>query len=179
MVSVTQVLAPYADFSGIPVAVLEHAAARGTRVHAACAAYAQGLFVVPLEADAKPYFQSFRRWFDYTIDEVVAVEKELIHPFGFVGHPDLIVKIRGDKHPSVVDLKTPAAVNKLWRAQLAAYVNCANKNGIPAKRGMSLRLKKDGSFPIVNEYNPAAEDWAAFLNAFYSHQYFMGGKKSC
>lgn len=176
MISVTQVLAPYADFSSIPPGVLEHAADRGTRVHSACSAHAQGLFVIGPEPDAEPYFRSFCQWFDYAVAEVVAAETELVHPLGFVGHPDLIVRIKGDSHPSVVDLKTPRAASKLWRAQLAAYVNCAQKNDIPAKRAMTLRLKPDGTFPIINEYDPAAEDWAGFLNAFYSYQYFIKGR---
>jgi len=176
MVSVTQVLKPFTDFSGVPQAVLEHAAARGTQVHAACAAHARGLFVMDLDQEVQPYLQSFTQWFDYAVSEVVAVEKELTHPLGFVGHPDLIVNIKGDKYPSVVDIKTPQTTSKLWQAQLSAYLNCAQQHGIPADRAFSLRLKPDGGFPIINEYISQPEDYAAFLNAFYAHKYFREAK---
>lgn len=172
MISVTRILAPYADFSRVPPAILEQAAMRGTRVHAACAAHALGVFVAAQGPDAQPYFDSFCQWFDQAVEEVIAVEQRLVHPLGFCGHPDLIVRIQGDDCLSVVDNKTPRAAGKTWAAQLAAYLKMAQEAGHNAKRAMSLRLKSDGTYPVLDEYTLTEADWAGFLNAFYAHRYF-------
>lgn len=177
MISVTRVLAPYTDFSKVPLVILKHAAKRGSRVHAACAAEARGLFVAPLDDECQPYFDSFCQWFEQCVEQVIAVEVEYVHRFGFIGHPDLVCIIKGDETPTVIDLKTPRALNRLWAAQLAAYVKLVQDNGIPAKRAATLRLKPNGGFPLLDEYTLIPDDWAGFLNAFYAHTYFKGEDK--
>lgn len=174
--SVTKVMGPFADFSKVPKAVLAHAAARGTRVHAACAAIAQGVFVLPPGDEEAPYVESFQRWFDAAVVEVVASEVELVdEDLGFCGHPDLIVRIEGDKGLSLPDIKTPATKNKLWRCQLAAYRHLAETNGYhPIDRIFSLRLKKDGGRAIVDEYDKHPNDFQGFLAALSAYRYFNG-----
>lgn len=173
--TVTQVLSPFADFSGIRPEVLAHAAERGTRVHQACAAIARGLWTVPPDDECRGYVQSFRGWFEQAVDEVVLVEAELVdEALGFKGHPDLICRIRGDERPSLIDLKTPATKNRLWRAQLAAYRHLARIHGYDVDRTASLRLKKDGGHPIFDEYDPreSSQDFAAFLSALNAYRCF-------
>ncbi len=152
--SVTEVLAPWTDFSRVPGHILEHAARRGTKVHNACAAYARGLFPV-LDSETKGYFKSFVGWYDAYVDEVLLVEAELIHPaYKYRGHPDLILVLRGDSSAAICDLKTPAAVSKSWRLQLGAYYELARANKIDVGRSFSLRLKSNGGFPLLDEYDP-------------------------
>ncbi len=173
--SVTQVLSPFSDFSGVRPEVLEHAAARGTKVHAVCAAYAQGLWVPKLDPEVQPYFDSFRRWFDAMVDgEANGVELEVISKaHGYVGHLDLAVSIRGDEGVSIIDIKTPATKNRLWSAQLAAYRVAYEEHwGRAAIRVASLRLKKDGSRAIFDEYTTSAQDFAAFLSALNAYRWF-------
>lgn len=170
--SVTRIIGPWADFSGIRPEVLAHASARGTAVHAACGALALGLWVPPVDEEVAPFVWSFQKWFPVVV-EVVAVEVELIDlALGYCGHPDIICRIRGDKALALIDLKTPASKSPLWKAQLAAYKHLARRAGYDVQRVGSLRLKRDGGMPIFDEYMDSATDLAGFLAALSAHRYF-------
>ena len=174
--SVTQVLGKYQDFSQIPPERLEAACERGTAVHAFCAAHAKGLWA-PMPLGAEGYCQSFTKWFDKYVKKVIFVEKELICPtYGFIGHPDICCIIKGDKDLSLGDLKTPIALQPVWKAQLASYKHLTkvwiNGAGVKIKRVFSLRLRVNGSMPIFNEYSDSARDFQAFINALTAHKYF-------
>ncbi len=171
--SVTEVLGVFADFSQVPEDVLAHAAARGTRVHAACAAILEGLWAPPPEPEWAGYVESFRAWLP-VVAEVVLVEAELVdEAIGYCGHPDLICRLRGDRGLTVVDLKTPAVKSKLWAAQLAAYKRLAEANGhAPIDRVGTLRLKANGSPPIFDEFQHSERDFAAFLSALNAYRWF-------
>lgn len=171
MISVTRALAPFADFGAVRPDVLDAAAARGTEVHRACAAYALGAWA-PLAGENQGYLDSFATWFDICVERVVSVEQEYadkVH--GYVGHPDIVLVMRGDEDETVIDLKTPVTKNRLWAAQIAAYMRLTG-----AKRGGSLRLKRDGSRAIFDEYTATAADYAAFLSALNAARWFGGGK---
>ena len=174
-ISVTRALSPYTDFSMIHPETLAYAADRGTRVHAVCTDYSLGKFVV-VPYDCQGFFESYKGWFDKYVEKVIAVEIELkCDTYGIVGHSDLICVLRNDKEPTVIDLKTPAATSRLWRVQLAAYYYLAKPKYNP-KRVASLRLKKDGSPPIFNEYTSQAEDFAAFLSCLFATRFFKKGE---
>lgn len=170
--SVTEVLGKYTDFSTIRPEVLEAACERGTAVHAYCAAYAHNLWV---PADGlEGYCQSFRNWFDSTVEKVILVEHELIdETYGYIGHLDLLAVLKGDKVPAVIDYKSPSVKGKTWGAQGAAYLNLAKKH--KPRRFGSLRLKKDGGHAIFDSYQDSARDLQAFLAALTAHRYFIRG----
>ncbi len=172
--SVTQVLGIFTDWSRINPDVLSAACVRGTAVHTACGAYALGVWVAPLPVEYQGYFRSFTDWFDQYIEKVYLVEKRLYSDiYKYKGKPDLALKIKGDKLPSVLDLKTPIAVGKTWCCQLAAYKNLIEENeNIMIGRCISLRLKADGSPPIANDYQYSNSDYAAFLAALTAYRYF-------
>lgn len=169
LISVTQVISPWNNFSGIPQETLEFASARGTRVHQLCADYAEsgGLWApgkIPLEC--RPYFESFKIWFDSVVEEVVAVEKEFIdETYQFVGHIDIICRIKGDRGLVVCDYKSPQTHKKIWRLQLAAYTHLAKQEYPNINRCFSLMLSASGKAPKVNEYLESHRDMAVFLSA--------------
>lgn len=174
--SVTQVLKTYQNFSMVPKHILNMASERGIQVHTICASIAKGLFISPQEitSDVKGYITSFKKWFEY-VDQVILVEEELIDSkIGFIGHPDLVVKMIGDQHLTLVDLKTSSIVGKTWNVQLAAYWHLTTtQKKLNIKRSGSLRLKQNGNFPIFDEYtNTRNIDFAAFLSAFNAWRYF-------
>lgn len=171
--TVTQVLAPFCDFSRIPEAVLAHAAERGTIVHHACACRLLGLWHPPVPEEAAGYVRSFELW-AHAVKDVVLVEGELSDPVkGYAGHPDLICVMRGDTDLSIPDFKTPAAAALSWKPQLAAYRHLGRVAGHDVRRTMSVRLKKDGGHPIVNESTATADlDFNIFLNALACWKYF-------
>ena len=174
--SVTTILAPWSNFDSVPPEILAKAADRGTRVHAACHAEIKGLWAVP-EIDVAPFLQSFRSWLPYF--EVIESEFELIDStLGYMGHPDILGRFKGDKGLTLIDLKTPIAFNPLWRAQLAAYKQLAGTNGYKVDRTASLRLSRKGRMPILNELTGhIGVDLAGFMSALEAWKYFNSLKK--
>ena len=175
--SVTQVLAPFTDFSMIPPDVLQAAADRGSKVHAICAGIALGEWVPKPPPELSGYISSFRQWFKY-VDKVWLVEEELVdRAYGFKGHPDLAVSLIGDEDfIRVLDLKTPATKTPTWAAQIAAYNHLVG-GAFPGKeirRSGTLRLRKDGRPPVLDEYQDSARDFQAFVSALTAWKYFKG-----
>jgi len=178
MISVTRVLSPYTDFSAIAPDVLEHAGWRGTEVHALCAIHARGL---PALRDVPPsgagYFLSFQEWFRNVLG-VILVEPRLEDPiYKFCGHPDLLVRLRGDSGDTLVDLKTPAVESPTWKGQLAGYARLCEVNGYHITRVGSLRLRKDGGTARFTEYIRDGRDFAAFLAALTAYRFFGKGRE--
>lgn len=170
--SVTTVLAPYQDFSGVPASVLLAAADRGSRVHAICAAISRKLFVPAVPEDCAPYVASFKGWFGTAVAKTVAVELEYsCDLYGYMGHPDGIYLLKGDDGLTLVDIKTPQAAVRIWKMQLAAYWHLAEKAGLDVRRALCLRLDKDGKRPRIDELNDRANAWAAFLGALNAWKY--------
>jgi hypothetical protein len=177
--SVTTILSKYLNFSVVPSEVLEAAAARGTEVHDYCANYALGIWSLTLPLCLEGYGLSFRRWFDEYVVEVLLVEQTLSDPvIGYKGKIDLIAKLKGDFHPSVIDYKTPITAGPTWDAQVAAYIHLANHNSIPAERGGDLKLKKDGSPAKYVPCENAVRAFTGFHHALNAHRYFDKRKEA-
>jgi hypothetical protein len=175
--SVTAILAPFVDYSRVPAHTLAQAIERGTAVHGLCSARIQGLWHAPVAEGLSGYVKSFDDW-ARVVSGVVLVEEELVDPvLGYCGHPDLILRIKGDAGMSLVDLKTPAACMPTWRPQLAAYRHLAESNGHEISRVFSLRLAKDGGRAKVDEYTGTVRaDFAGFVSALNCWKFFKGAK---
>jgi hypothetical protein len=176
--TVTTVLSLYSDFSMISPDVLERAAERGSRIHAACAAHAQGLWAdCYLGSEEKGYFKSFLDWSSRAVSEFHVIEIELTDTkLGYMGHPDAIVKMIGEAALTVIDYKTPATMSKTWLPQIAAYAHLARVNGFDVRKGFVIRLRKDGGEAIATQVDIDGEPWAAFLNALGAYRYFKTGR---
>jgi len=178
MPSVTTVLSLYSDFSMINPDVLERAAERGSRIHAACAAHVQGLWAdCYLWPEEKGYFKSFLDWSNRAAPEFHAIEIELTDTnLGYMGHPDAIIKMSVDNELTVIDYKTPATISKTWLPQIAAYAHLARVNGFDVRKGFVIRLRKDGGEAIATQVDIDGEPWAAFMNALGAYRYFKTGR---
>ena len=174
--SVTTILAPWSDFDRVPADVLAAAAERGRIVHRVCSAHATGLWAPPVPIEYAGYIESFKRWLHSSVERVILAEAAFSHPvYGYSGHPDLIVQMKGDKGFTLVDEKTPVAKSKAWRLQLAGYKELSDVNGYPIERVMSLRLREDGSAPLANEYTGTlVADFATFLSCLQAWKFFKG-----
>lgn len=174
--SVTTILAPWSDFSGIRPEVLQAAAERGSKVHRACAAIASGLWAPQMPDEVSGYIESFKSWFHTAVEEVISVEPSFSHPlYGYMGHPDMLARLKGDTGLTLVDYKTPLAQAKSWRLQLAAYAELAEANGQNIQRVIALRLRKTGTLPVVDEYTGTlASNLATFLACLQAWRYFKG-----
>ena len=176
MISVTRALSCLSDFGAIPPAVLENACVRGSQTHAACLSYAVGGWVRPLSEQVQPFFDSFVAWFDAYITSVEGVEIEAVSKkYDYVGHIDMIATIKGNKKPSVIDLKTPATQNLSWGPQICAYRQAASEEGYKLAPGAySVRLRKDGGPALARHYQAQAQHLAIFLSALNIKKYTGG-----
>jgi len=169
---VTQIISPYVDFSHVPPDRLALASERGTRVHTACAAHAQGLFMLGLPPDITGYVDSFRRWFDHVVDHVILVEERLADDaMGYHGQPDILVAAKHGE-TLLVDYKTPVAKSKSWRLQMAAYKRLCELAGYAPDRCGSLRLSPEGKTPAMQWYENSAQDITLFLQALNLWRFF-------
>ena len=169
--SVTQVVAPWSDFSRIRPDVLVAAAERGTEVHRLCEMIARGEWFPPPPPEIDGYVESFRRWFDLSVASVICTEERLFdHALGFSGRPDLIVEVEGG-NIALVDIKTPVAHQRLWALQLAAYTHLCTINHFPVELVGSLRLNPYGGVPTMQWYEQQAEDLTVFLSALNVWRY--------
>lgn len=168
--SVTQVLAPFSGIEELKLRfphVLETAAARGTAVHGYCEDIAMGFPPVNVQTELSGYVESFQHWFA-GVEEVLYLEYRLLDThMGFHGQFDILCRMRGDKGLSLWDYKTPETFQSTWAAQIAAYRHLARINGIETVRGGTIRLRKTGRPPIINEYTSTERrDWSLFVSAF-------------
>ena len=165
--SVTQILSPFSDFSKIRPDVLEAAAAKGTRVHAACALICKGGWPV-VAPEEQGYVDSFLRWFS-RVEQVHHIEEEFRdEAMGFMGHPDLVVTWEG--RSMVVDLKTPVGLQKLWELQLAGYGHLVRK-GTAVEAVATLQLDPQGGIPKAHYVKNEAQAFAAFFAALQVWRY--------
>ncbi len=177
MPSVTEILKPWSNFDGVRQEVLEAAADRGQRVHAACHAYVMGLFDNPGE-DVQGYVDGFKSWFDRSIDNVFGAEIELwgseFSPFnGIVGHPDLIAKMKGEETLTLIDIKTPLTFIPIWNVQLSAYKALAVDNGIlNIKRTVILRLNPKKNAIFTECHDPGYFNLGGFIKAYDAWKFF-------
>jgi len=143
----------------------EEARNRGTAVHEAAHAHLVGLWVPTLPPGWQPYFDSFRRWADARVDKVVLAEERMESKlYGYNGKPDLVAVLRGEDFNTLADWKTAMASSWWWVLQNVSYRQLAHENGIPTHRGISVRLKSDGSMPKIYDYSNRSMQ--ADLNVF-------------
>jgi hypothetical protein len=175
---VTEALSPFNDFSRVPPALLEEAKLRGTLAHSLFASHALALWIPSVPENCIGYFDSFRRWFDSTVETVIAVEQRITHPHHhFTGQLDLLCLIRGDAGLMLLDHKTPLALYRSWRIQVAAYKKLAALEYPNITRTGSLRLSREGKRAKLEEYSKTVErDFALFLCCLSAYSFLKGGK---
>ena len=176
--SVTEILAPWADFSHIDPAVLAHAAERGTKLHDYVAAHLLGEWIPRVEAEVVPYFDSFKRWADM-VEDVVSVEREYVCDcFGYLGHVDAVLRLKGDSGLTLIDWKSPILESKTWPLQIAGgYWHLVEKHSVPPlpvelQRCGAIQCRKDGKVARMREYTGNVPNATrAFLGAASVHNY--------
>ena len=175
LISVTEALRPFNDFSRIPADVLERAQNRGSRVHAAIAAHLTGTFLLkPLQPEEMPLYASLRRWCDEMVSEVIEVEPEVKHEgHGYIGHPDAIVILKQGGAKAIPDWKTPQVESLSWPVQISAYCVAAD-----ISLGFAVQPRPDGKIAKARRYDFNPQHFNVFLSALNCHRWFnqKGGK---
>ena len=125
-----------------------------------------------LTPDTAGYVDSYRRWFDLTVSEVLMVETRLVDmDFFYHGEPDLVIRAKNGG-TILVDNKTPIQLAKSWRLQCAAYCALVSKNGIVLDGSGSLRLHPDGGIAKMDLYDNSPNDFNMFLQALNLYRFF-------
>lgn len=174
---VTEVLHPYTSYNEVPQNILQHAAARGTRVHAICAGIANGAWITneAMGEECVGYVRSFEQWFDQYVEEVLLVEKRYIDKvLGYTGQIDFLIRAKNGTR-CLVDLKTSARPQKTYGIQMAAYSNLLDSEGIMVDRSMLVYLNKIGDEAKVVEASTWHKELHVFKCALTCYKYFHKG----
>lgn len=109
------------DFSRVSPAVLEHARARGTAVHAAAHYLDEGdLNESSLDADVTPYLDAWQAFKAERHVELLALELRIACPvYRFAGTIDRIARVQGIRGQIILDIKTSTPYGAAY--QTAAY----------------------------------------------------------
>ena len=174
---ISQVGKHWLNFDAIPPEVLERACTRGTDFHRLAALHARSLWVDEIPESCEGFFRSFVGWYANFVKEAILVEHTFVHPtLGFTGTPDAIVRVKGDEGLTLLDWKTPAALSKSWRLQVAAYSYLAEVNGYPISRVATLQPRSDGGRAKFQGYTKSlTPDYAIFLSGLNVFKFFEGG----
>jgi hypothetical protein len=174
----TEVLRNFTGYEYVPKQTLENAAARGTTVHALCAAIAKGEWIPEsmIDEDLRGYVKSFKDWAFYQVEAFVVVEKRFTNEvFGYTGQVDFVIK-GTDNELHLVDIKTSASKQKTYPVQMAAYRSLLMHHGIQIKSAMIIYLDKNAEFPNIHVMEDFTEEFNVFLSALECWKYFNKGK---
>lgn len=164
---VTSILAPLANFEGIPPHVLEAKRRLGQDVHYACQLDDEhDLDEDFLEVDVAQYLKAYRRFKADTGAVIVLNEKRVAEPLlMYAGTLDRVMAINGVKW--LVDLKTCIATPMSVGPQTAAYLRALGDNTVTHRA--ALRLRPDGTYRFDPLTGP--DDWAAFMSCLTLHRF--------
>lgn len=168
--SVTTIIAPLYDFSGIPLAVMEAKRALGTAVHTACEYLDDGdLDESTLDEALRPYVAAYQR-FKHEVDPHIATIEQRLHhkALQYAGTLDRLMNIDGKWW--VVDLKTTASLSPAVGVQLAAYAELVKQQegGVEPRRA-ALQLMPSGEYKFKPYADPM--DRAVFLSLLTVHNW--------
>lgn len=177
---VTEILKPFTGYSNVPENILERAAARGTSVHALCAAKAKGEWIPEsmISEELLGYVRSFDQWAEDQVKKFVIIEKRFCHEdLKYTGQLDFVIAGHDDKL-YLVDLKTSASPQKTYPLQMAAYDFLLRKHLVQVDGAMLVYLDKTGDYPKIHSLDDMTTELHVFLAALDCWHYFHKGKKN-
>jgi len=174
---VTEILEPYVNLSMVHPDVLVRAQARGSAVHYLIKGYITYGFSPNLPQQYKGYLESFTQWYHDKVEKVILCEKRIYNEgLQLCGQPDLVVLLKGDKLPRVIDAKTAVAEYPTWKGQISAYKFLYEQDvGKPTDMPGSLRLRENGKYPIMNLLEPKvyAKELETFFKALTCYHHYV------
>jgi len=175
---VTEVLKYYTGYEYVPKQTLANAAARGSSVHALCAAVARGEWIPDsmIQEELLGYVKSFKLWAHNQVEKFLVIEKRFTNEImGFTGQIDYVIK-SSDNEIHLVDIKTSSTQQKTYPLQMAAYRSLLMHQGIQIKSAMLVYLNKDAQFPNINVYEDLNDEFNVFMSALDCWKYFNRNK---
>ncbi len=119
--------------------------------------------------------EAYRTWFAANVQEVLYVEHVIANTvYGYAGRLDLCAVIKGDRLPSLLDLKTGGIYPDAF-LQLAAY-----QKALPLETGRRLVIhvdkKNPGKLYIKEAEHDLETDYRMFLYCLELFRYFNKSK---
>lgn len=157
--SVTQILKPLSDFSGIAPDVLERKRELGSRVHLACQLDDEGdLDEASVDDEVRPYLDAWRQFLRESGALVIENERRVFEPhMRYAGTLDNVLLLDGARW--VVDKKTSIATPMSAGPQTAAYLRALGDTTVI--RRAAIRLRPDGTYRF--DALTGADDWSCFM----------------
>ena len=162
--------------------VRSEAASHGTLVHALAALVVEGVPSIPMgveDAPAQAQLDAFAAWYEQYVTEVYAVELMVAeYRYQYAGQLDFLLRFKGDRVPTVVDVKSGKALYSEMRAQTASYREAT----LPLLRGYGftkktcrrgiLHVPMDADGPArFHEHKNHQADFQAFLSCLYLYRW--------
>jgi hypothetical protein len=177
--SVSDIIRPYIDTQWFT----EESAMRGTAIHACCASYIQGLYFPKLKPEYQGYMDSFKKWADENIEDVILVEERLVDKdLEYCGQLDCVLRLKGHEKLFIVDLKTGKAMQRSHKLQLAAYLwlyALSDVGDIPkrdvafdAYHCITLRIKSNGTGCLAVRFLDNQDNFEIFKGMLRAYCFF-------
>lgn len=119
--------------------------------------------------------EAYEKWFTANVKEVVYVEHTIVNTvYGYAGRLDLCAVIRGDRLPSLLDIKTGGLYPDAF-LQLAAYQKALP---IKTKRRLIIHIDKKapGKLAVKEAERDLETDYRMFLYCLELYRYFNRSK---
>ena len=156
----------------------------GSSVHNYCESISRGQPIGDID-DEKIYLMvmGYKEWFERHVRKVWFVERVVCHSlYRYAGRLDLVAVIKGDRLPSVIDLKTgnmgSQEALKEVGLQLSGYKEALLQENIKTKRRIVLHIDKHSPGKIKAKEPPCDHktDFNMFLYTLQLHNHFNGQK---
>ena len=170
--SVTQIMKPLMDFSGIPPNVLERKRQIGTAFHKAVELHLNDdLVLESLAVSVVPYFEGFIRFMNDTGFQPRKWEYRVASSiYGYAGQLDIDGYLR--KRLAVIDFKTTHEISPSVAIQTAAYRQAANETNASEETIVdryALQLRPDGTYRL--EQHKGTMDFEIFKSLLNIHKW--------
>jgi hypothetical protein len=177
--SVSDIIRPYIDTKWFT----DESRVKGTCIHACCASYIQGLYFPKLKSEYQGYMDSFKKWADKNIEDVILVEERLVdEDSGYCGQLDCVLRLKEHEKLFIVDLKTGKAMQRSHKLQLAAYLwlyALSDVGDIPkrdvafdAYHCITLRIKSNGTGCLAARFLDNQYNFDIFKGMLSAHKFF-------
>lgn len=156
--------------------IAEEAGDIGRRVHDTIKLINQGRNPnkIIVSDDIQPMVERYIAWHDKYVEGVIAVEQTVYNElYQYAGTYDLLAVLRGDKLPTLIDIKTGRSIAyPEIPLQLAGYQKTL-PDGIKIKQRAILHLPREGNKLVVKTYPQKEYDYhfRLFLYALELYRY--------
>lgn len=178
---ISSISSAFAGYGGIPKAILDRAACRGSQIHRLISSYTNNIVITDedlmfMDQSLSGYFASFKSFWELYEKSVVVLQEERIDDSQLMvtGEPDLVVL--HENKLTLIDWKATSSTGKHWQIQAEGYSYLLRMvKDLTIHKILFVRLDKGGGQAEVIEYHP---DWeVAFLPAYRLYKMFMADNK--